>query len=203
MFTLFQLLYNNYFYIKNNYPIKYKIKDLKSGTNIVNNKTSQTIKQEDTPELTDLNNIGLYYCVQEESNSDVLSCKRTYGYIKLGSNLSTKYYSIGYNKNNEEIKPNELSSSTSCSNTETAKLMSDESLCLGGNLKGEFATTNNNTYIINNPGGSVFDSTTNNILIYSDANSYVFQNIVNSKFLIFILISFFLFLFLFILHTFI
>jgi len=102
-----------------------------------------------------------------------LTCKRTYGYIKLGTN---NYYSISCKRINESY-----SILSYCS---TGSLTSDGNLCLGGSLEGVLASTSN-TYIIQNPLGSVFESTSEvNILIYSDANSYVFQNIVDSKFLL-------------------
>ncbi|KAG4095488.1 hypothetical protein H8356DRAFT_996875 [Neocallimastix lanati (nom. inval.)] len=187
---------NNYIIIDSNkYNIVTSIQNMflisgftqpKQGTNIVNIETSENIDPTNyVIEETDLKNIALFYCININGG---LSCKRTIGCIKIQKEgINPKYYSIGYEGDNSEITPN-----SECKGSSTGQLDPSENLCLYANssliFTGELPTsTESKSFIIKRPNpnpnsnsSSVFANTSNeNILIYSDANSFVFENIVD------------------------
>jgi len=160
----------------------------------VNNKISKKVKP--TDDNLDIPNLALYYCIEINNNSSDLSCKKTTGYIKINDNGNQNFYSIGWNGNNDFVTPNNV-----CSPGLVGQLGTSDKLCLGS-FEGELSQTDQSiTYIIKPPiSGSVFANISDeNILIYADTNSFVFENIVDSKSFLFLycFFQFIIFLFLF------
>ncbi|ORX96949.1 hypothetical protein LY90DRAFT_643126 [Neocallimastix californiae] len=150
------------------------IEGLTKGVNLVNNKISKKVKP--TDDNLDIPNLALYYCIEINNNSSDLSCKKTTGYIKINDNGNQNFYSIGWNGNNDFVTPNNV-----CSPGLVGQLGTSDKLCLGS-FEGELSQTDQSiTYIIKPPiSGSVFANISDeNILIYADTNSFVFENIVD------------------------
>ncbi|ORX99826.1 hypothetical protein LY90DRAFT_641698 [Neocallimastix californiae] len=154
------------------------IDDLTEGVNIINNKSFVKVDpKEITEEDLDLPNLGLFYCIKIGESDDDLSCKRTYGFIKIDK--ASKYYSLGWHGNSDASD----ATTTQCNNQNVGKLDSSGALCLYSDKTGTLGSTNlNSRYIISNVNGSIFadkNKINDNILIYADANSFVYENIVD------------------------
>ena len=152
--------------------------------NIINNKSFVKVNPKDiTEEDLDLPNLGLFYCIRIGESANDLSCKRTNGFIKIDK--ASKYYSLGWNGNSDASD----ATINQCNNQNVGKLDASGALCLYGDKTGTLGSTDlNSRYIISNANGSIFadkNKINHNILIYADANSFVYENIVDSKFPLF------------------
>jgi len=107
-------------------------------------------------------------------------CKQTYGYIGIGSSSSIKYYSIASDNTNSKYTVFK-----SCTTDNIGELNTLGGLCLGSNTGALITDESSNAdYImsgIDNGNGSIFSDSTNSILIKSQTNSHVLNNLVDSK----------------------